>query len=79
MLRASITPSSARKVDRPRKQISPTATKNTPNTASEGAAIAARDSSRAYDSAASINNPVAALEGGPFWLGRIAVGANRKA
>ena len=35
-------------MDRLRKRISPTTTKNTPNTALEGAAIAARDSSRAY-------------------------------
>ena len=61
-----IAQSSARKADRPRKRISPTVTKNTPNTALEGATIAARDGLRACNSAASINNPVAALEGGLF-------------
>ena len=41
-------------------------TKNTPNTALEGAVIAARDGLRAYNSIVSINNPIVALKGGLF-------------
>ena len=69
---------SPQKTDQPRRD------QKHRNSESDGAAIAARDGSRACDSAASINNPVAALEekgggGGGSGLGRIAVGASRKA